>query len=116
MISAHSLVIEDRLVHKYASSMGDLSEYAIANVLSIKGGLLYDEHGLSGKRSIQDRQQFQTTLIPDTRISDPFSSRNFGCKTSPSLPKLRGPGIKRMLKSTVKLTWDELPSNCLPWL
>ena len=52
-----------------------------------------------GVKGLQDRQQFQTTLIPDTQISDPFSSRNFGYKTSPLLPKLPGaenePDVKK---------------------
>ena len=37
---------------------------------------------------VQGRQQFQTTLILDTKISDPFPGRNFWCETSTAMPTL----------------------------
>ena len=41
---------------------------------------------------LQDRQPFETTFIPDTKISDPFFTRNFGSKSRPTLRTLLEPG------------------------
>ena len=41
---------------------------------------------------LQKGQPFETTFIPDTKMSDPFFSQNLGCKGSPTLPTLSEPG------------------------
>ena len=62
LIGVHSSVIEDRVVHRYASLMGDRLEGGITRLPIIRNRVLKDKDGFPSERSILPNNQLPTAL------------------------------------------------------